>query len=286
MANPSINLDEVYAEIDNELDDLYTDGIISSAIYNKKSQKRFLLYAISGADKHIAQQIALDAIVAIYVPANQRTIFFQRQKEYVEEWFNAHSNVRASDVQQYSLLINEYAFLDVVSVLSTYAHAYNTLPIEEAPDPTDVLKHSLASDTENKETEKFLVTGGRVVTVRPSGRRFYVEPNSRKLILSDPYDTAMWLRFKAQICPVQVHVTKLSGDELDNYKIRSPYWTQQWLVERAMVNILPKRAAIDAGYIDFEEKAKQEALTNRPGTGNVILGGDELDGNYENNFWF
>lgn len=282
--NPSINLSEIYAALDNELDDLYAEGVISASIYNKKNQKRLLLYAISQADRHIALQVKLSGHVAIYVPAGQRTIFFLRQAEYVGQWIAAHSDEKAEDAGQYSLLLDEGAYLDVISVLSNYAHAYGTLPVSDAADPSDVIKHALPGDTENRQGNKYAVTGGRVVTQRPSGRHFYVEPNSRKMVLSEAFDSAMWLRFTAQIAPVEVSITELTKSELDQYEIRTPYWARQWLIHTAMTRLLSNRAASEAGYFDTEQKYRQEALQNRPGTGNVIIDGSEMDGNYEASF--
>lgn len=279
--HPSIDLSEIYAELDNELDDLYTDGIISAAIYGKKNTKRLLLHAISSADRHICLRLKLSANVAVFVPSGQRTIFFRRQNEFIADFVDEHSAV--TDGYQLALLIGEEQYLDVISVLSNYAHAYSTLPVSEEESPTDVLYNSLASDVENRPSRKFSVTGGRVVTQRPSGKRFYVEPNSRKMVLSGPFSADTWLKFKAQIAPVETKITGLTEAALDEYEIRTPYYGRRWLVYRAMTTLLPGRAASEAGYFELESRSELETLDNRPGTGNVVIGGDELTDSYEGN---
>lgn len=284
--HPSINLDHIYAALDNALDDLYHDGLLSAAIYTKKNQRRMLLAAINSADRHICLQLKLSERVAIYVPSGQRTIFFSRQKEYIGQRNTAHADVKDTDTSQYALLLDERAYLDIISVLSNHGYAYGELPVEESADPTDVLVHSLPSQTENRQGRKFQTTSGRVVTERPSGRRFYVEPNSRKMVLSKAYSSDQWIVFLGQIAPVQVQPVELTKSELELYRIRAPYFAQRWLIHRAMVEILPPRAAAESGYMDTEQAARREAFTNKPGTGNVIIEGDELDGNYDSNFVF
>lgn len=284
--HPSIATDEIYALVETELEDLKTDGIISSAIYNKKASRRILLYAVNAADRHIALQLKLSSFISIFAPSGNRTVFFARQKEYVQNWIEAHSDVETFDDQQFSYLVDEMGFLDVISVRSNYAHAFETLPVNNQPDPGETLVHSLAQQVDDKDNYKFVGTTGRVYTAQPTHRRFYVEPNSRKMILSEAFSGDRWIRFKAQIAPITINSLKLSSSELDHYKIMSPYWAQEWLLARALIKLLPMSVATKAGYYDIEAKARVEAFENRPGTGNVIIGGDELDGNYESDFNF
>lgn len=284
--HPSINLKSILAELDNELDDLYNEGVISASIYNKKAQQRMLVNAISQADRHIALQMKLAAHVAVYVPADQRTVFFSRQSEFVDQWMDEHSEMKAADARQYALLLDDKSFLQIVSVISTYAYAFGELPVSAAPSADDRLRNRLASEVEDKREYTYATTTGTVKVEKPSGKSFYADADRRKMVLSESFGSPTWLRFEAQIAPVGVPITDLSKSELECYKIRSPYYTREWLINRSMVQLLSNRAASEGGYFDTEQKSKAEAFDNKPGTGNVIISGDELDGNYESDFTF
>lgn len=286
MQNPTINLSEIKGALNVALDDMYSDGIISSAIYNKKTAERFLIWAINSADRHICLQVALDAIVTIYVPANQRTVFFARQAEYVSNFLAQHSDVQTADATQYAYLIAENQYLDVISVLSNYANFYETLPVDEAADPDDIFYHALPQQVEYREGRKYLGTTGTVYNENPTGKKFFVDVNSRKMVLSEPKTSAGWFQLKAQIAPTDVNVTELATSELDDYKIFTPYWAKDWLMIRAINNLISPVAAAQTGYADLEQLRRAEAFQNRPGTGNVTLSGDDMSGGYEGDFTF
>lgn len=284
--HPSIPVAEIYAAIENELEDLKTDGFISSAIYDKKTPRRVLLYAINTADRHIALQIKLSSLIAVFAPSGVRTIFFARQKEYVQNWLDAHSEVEASDPQQFGFLVDELGFLDVISVRSNYGFAFEVLPVDAEPDAKERLLHSLPGQVDNQGRYRYAGTSGKVFTETPKGKRFYVEPNSRKMVLSESFSGDRWVRFDAQIAPVTLNILQISSSEVEHYKIMSPYWTRDWLLARAISELLPMKVRAEAGYDQMEQKYRAEAFENRPGTGNVIIPGDELSGNYESDFNF
>lgn len=286
MGYPTILLDEIKGAIDSALDDLYTDGVISAAIYNKKSTERFVVWAINSADRHVCLQTALSSIMNIYVPAGQKTVFLERQKEYLSNYLAEHDDVKLSDQSQYAYLVSDSRRLDIVSVLSNYANIYGDLPVEEGASPADVMYHALPQQVQNQTTRKYLGTTGNVYEEIPKGKTFYVEPNSRKIVLSEKTGSAIWMQFEAQVAPVGLKVTELNTTELDDYKIMCPYWAKDWLLFNALTRILPAPAASKYGYFDLETKAKAEAFQNKPGTGNVIIPGDDMDGNYEGNFSF
>lgn len=283
---PTILLEEVYAVIDNELDDLATDDLISQSVYSKKSAKRQQLYAINAADRHICLQIALSNLVSVFVPKQLRTIFFNRQTEYVGKVIDAHASIKAIDEIQFSYLTDETQYLDVVSVLSNFAFAYNTLPVETQPEPDEVMTHGLEGQVHNRETFTYQLTDGSIVQSKRPGRQFFVQPNSRKMVLSKAFDTDMWVQFIAQVAPVRVQTANLTKGELDEYQILAPYWCREWLINKALTEILPRRVSAEAGFINLEQQSRVESFQNRPGTGNVIIDGDELGGNYESNFCF
>lgn len=286
MSQPSILLPEIMGVIDNILDDLYNDGVISSASYNRKSSDRFKLWAINSSDRNVCLNIALSTTVSLYVPPDLRTIFFDRQVEYLSEWIAAHSTIEAADSAQYARLVTRAERYDVISVLSAEAYAYASLPVGEIGAPDSVLTHALPEQIGNKQGNKYLTTTGRVVTEQPTRNQFYVEPNARKMILSDAFSSARWVRFEAQVAPVTAQVTDLATSEIDDYEILAPYWCKDWLAYDAIIRMISPVIANNAGYVQARDQARITAYQNRPGTGNVIIQGDELDGNYEDSFNF
>jgi len=286
MSQPTILLPEIKGFIDSALDDLYNEGLITAASYNKKSAERFILWAINNADRHICLNIALSATISLYVPADLRTIFFERQEEYVSEWLTAHDTIEAADTKQYAQLIDESQRYSVVSVLSETANAYGTLPVGEIGSPASILHHALPHQIGYEKGRKYIGTTGQVYTEQPNRQYFYVEPNSQKMILSKAFSAPRWVTFEAQIAPVNYHITNFADSELDDYEILAPYWCKDWLMHEAIVRTVSPVVANNSGYIQAREQARLMAFQNRPGTGNVIIGGDDLDGNYESSFNF
>jgi len=283
---PTIFLEEVYAVIDNELDDLATDDLISQSVYSKKSAKRQQLYAINAADRHICLQIALSSLVSVFVPKNLRTVFFNRQTEYVGKVIDAHAGIKDIDEIQFSYLTDETQYLDVISVLSNFAFAYNTLPVETAPEISEILTHGLEGQVHNRDEFVYTLSSGTQFKPVDNNRQFFVQPNSRKMVLSNAFDSDMWVQFIAQVAPVRAKTAQMTKGELDEYQVLAPYWTREWLINKALIEILPRRVVVETGYDTLEQQSKAEAFQNRPGTGNVIIEGDELGGNYESNFYF
>lgn len=278
--NATIPTKTFLADIENELSDLYTDGGISAAIYNLKNQKRMLVHSLMQADRHICLQLKVAAHVVIFVPSGIRTIFFDRQGEYIGDHVDDYDELTDDEVQ-FSLLISEDEYLDVISVLSNWAHAYGDIPVQHS-EPKETLRNSTPGMTDNPRNRKYQLTSGSTYYESPEEKRFYCEPNSRKMILSQSFESNRWLRFKAQIAPVDPDAVGQTDHQLDDYVIRSPYFARQWLLVATMQRLLSLSAAQAGGYFDLEQKFKKDAFDNKPGTGNVIISGQELDGNYEN----
>lgn len=279
-SNATISTASMLADIKEELSDLYTDGGISAAIYNVKNNRRPIIHALIKADRHICLQEKVSAHVSIFVPSGQRTVFFSRQKQFYKKFVNQHSDVKSSDAQQYALLLAEDEFLDIISVRSNWAHAYEDIPVDDA-EPKEILENSLPTQTEDPVSRKYQLTSGTVEYERPEKKRFYIEPNSRKMVMSTAFSSDRWVKMYAQIAPVGERVLKMSKASLDDYVVRSPYYARQWLLMVAMQRLLSSKAAQAGGYFELEQKFKQDARINKPGTGNVVVSGDELDGNYE-----
>lgn len=278
--NPTIDTDSLVADIKEELHDLLLDEVISAGKYNVKNEDRLITHALIKADRHICLQEKVSSHVSIFIPAHQRTVFFSRQKRYESKFVSQHSEVKDSDAGQYAHLLAENQFLDVISVRSNWAHAYGDIPIDES-EPKEVLEVAQPTQTEDPESRKYQLTSGTVEYERPQKKYFYVEPANRKLVLSTAFSGDRWLRFHAQIAPIDQGVIKQNDFDLDSYKIYAPYYTRQWLLMVAMQRLLSARVAQAGGYHDLEAKFKKQAQENRPGTGNVVISGHELDGNYE-----
>jgi len=279
-SNATIQTNTFLADVENELSDLYIDGGITAAIYNLKNQTRPIVHALIQADRFICLQLKVAAHIAIFVPSGQRTIFFSRQKEHVGDFINQYADVKATDKGQYALFLAQDEFLDVVSVLSTWAYAYDKIPIASAQ-AKEKLENSEPGQLEGTQARKYSTTSGAVKYEQSPTKRFYCEPNTRKMVLSDSFAADRWLRFKAQIAPIEPNAAEYTKSEIDNYVIRSPYFARQWLLMVTMQRLLSTKGAQAGGYYDLEQKFKKDAFDNKPGTGNVIISGSELDGNYE-----
>lgn len=282
--SPTIDLEEVYSAIQNELDDVYTDGIISAAIFNKKTPKRLLLYAINQADIHICLKLKLKSYVFLYAPADLKTIFFDRQAEWVKGRNDEYTSIKTVDNVQYAYLIGNQDYLDVVSCDSEIALAFSDLPENEAATPIG-LWNSEANDVHSKlEDYQYQRTTKLVYPIQFSANRFYVDSRRRMIVLAEPFSTPKWILVNAAIAPVRLSLKDISKTDLDDYEIRAPYNARQWLINRAMTHVLPNRAAQEGGYFDMEVKSERETFQTLPSEGNVIIPGDEMSGNYEADF--
>lgn len=284
--NEQISLAEIYAVISNELEDLYEEGVISAAIYNKKTPKRLLLHAINQADKHICLKLKVKKYVSVFVPEGQKSVFFDRQKEYLTQYENQFSAIQSSDPNQYAALSENPSFMQVVSVVSQFGMAYDEIPFQESQSGIRI-NAGLYTEVESPdETQSYQVTGGAVKTHVTGGQKFWIDPVERRMNLSQPFDSDKWVRFMAQIAPLEISILTATTDEINNYLIRSPFFCREWLIDRTMIHLLSRRAAAAGGYYDSEAKSEVESMQKHPGTGNVIIPGNELDGNYESNFDF
>lgn len=283
-AHEQMDLQEMYSVLENELEDLYSEGVISSAIYNKKSPKRLRLAAINQADRHICLTIKLSKNVSVFIPTGQTVAWFDRQSEYQAAFAAQYSGI--SDTNQRDIFTADLAFTQVVSVISEFGMAYDQIPLDGATSGIRI-KSALPDQVETPAGGKdYQTTGGLVHTISRPDPVFYVNPVDRKMVLSKPFDSDKWVRFEAQIAPLSLKVLTAEKATLDQYTIMSPYFCRDWLIDRAMINLLSRRAASAGGFYDSEAKSARESLQNAPGTGNVIIPGDELDGNYESNFNF
>lgn len=280
-----INTKQLIDYVKEELTDLKEQNIISPGMFEKKNNFRLIMRAINQADRDICLFEKYEDNVAIFVPSGRTTVFFKDQKAHVKEYFDEHSTLKTEDARQYAYLLDENAFLDIISVADSVAYVFDSIPLKGEKTFTTIDKGTLndvyAAQKRYFEPDKNVTTGGYNDNVQTY---FTVHPSERKMLLSQPFDSDKWILFNAKIAPQELNVLDMEKSSLECYNIRSPYYTKAWLTLKALTELLPRTTAKEAGLAEDEILQQRRTRSLKPGTGNEVISGDEYTSAYEDEF--
>jgi hypothetical protein len=269
--------------VKEELTDLYEEGLINASLYKRKSNFRLIMRAVNQADRDICLWEKYENNVAVFVKQGRTTIFFDKQSDHSTAFENQYSDLQTSDSDQYDYLIQDESYLNVVSVASRKGFVYDNIPLK-GERTVDTIQYGTWNDLHQMNEDRVGDWNEEIADDRVYHHYFHVIPGERKMLLSEPFKSDKWVLFKAKLAPTQIDAMNLSTQELENYRIIAPYYAKAWLVLKTLTELLPMRAAVDAGLTEEEARQQRKTRGLKPGTGNVVISGDEYESGYEDEF--
>lgn len=283
-----ISTQQLIDYVKEELSDLKEQNIISPGMFEKKNNFRLIMRAINQADRDICLFEKYEDQVAIFVPADRTTVFFEEQSAYVKDFFAEHSDLKTTDKRLYAYLIQEQSFLDVISIAESEGYVFDSIPLKGEKTHNTIEKGTIndiysahGGRPHHHHDHNEVTSGGHDDRLQTY---FAVHPSKRKMLLSQPFKTDKWILFKAKIAPQELDVLDMGRDDLECYKIIAPYYAKAWLTIKTLTELLPRTTAREAGLVDDEAIQQRRTRGLKPGTGNVVITGGEYHSAYEDDF--
>lgn len=251
-ATVEISLKAIVQLIEDRLDDLQVDGLLTSGQYGKKRQLRQIINAVNDADIAICSELKIKRQVAVFVPEGRTDIplFIPVPFNLDPDWV-LHAGVWADsgvwdegevwndDPDIDAFILQEQSFLDASDVVGRKVYVYDRYPMG---------KNRPVSELRFATYEQ--VRGGG------SSCHIHFEPGSRRFRLTQAFSKDVFILFEAHIIPYKMDADRLRDITAvgpETYYIRTPGYGQRLLIERSLKNLLGYVVANKAGILAAEE---------------------------------
>lgn len=278
----SIHTEELAERILENLDDFFSDDLISSAAYSKKSSFTQVLRAINHADRITSRDMNRVAQVVMYVPADTNNIIFAEQYQYVADYIESIDSQEADLIDRdFVYFLGKDRFLDIIDILDRYLYVYNKHPVGGQNTESRIKKLSPedfmgVEDRLRQLEETYWATPYYEDTPEETAYAYFM-PDEGRIVLSKQFKTESFLQFRGRLMPGIVSLRDLDGSTIKDedweiYTVLTPHWGIELLVQEALDWLLPMSAS-DARAIVKQEKAiqKEGFESKKPGDSNVIV---------------
>jgi len=259
MRSQDIDFQEIVEYVKSELVFLMEEDALSKPHFRRYKSFPMIGRAIAAADRQICLHEKIHEPVAIFIPAGRDTIFFEEQEVRQGKWYEGKEESSNDDLD-YAYKIGEDQFLSVISVKGNKGYLSKDLTNFNA---------TSCGYYEHKSFESLKGS---------SGKYFSLHPNRRKMLLSTPVGSDMWMIIDAYIAPQQIKGLGQSNTDFKYYRIFCPYYAKAWLTLKTLYNLLPTPVLSQAGLIDTMNYEEQATRRRKPGKGNIHIGEGDYAG--------
>jgi len=272
-----IKTEELAIRILENLNDLYLSKLLDSVIYRKKSEYINVIRSINHADRIITNDLALQGLVVVYVPANTNNILFSENYRYIGDIKSNITSQTSLISQDRAYFLGKDRFLDILAITDRYMDVYNEYPAITSSKSSGRIKiipeaSFREADNSNSELTEYFNAFDEDI----EGYGFF-DPDNQRIVLNNKFQTASFLMFDARFMPGIMNLTDLTDSDKSNkdweaYTVKAPHWAFETMIYEALEWLIPITAPKALEFVHAQKNDKEaKMLSGKPGQSSIIM---------------
>lgn len=265
MYRASLSTIDVIEQVKEAVIDMHSQGLITGSMKNRSMGDLRLIDAINKADIRVCSYLRPEAQIIANLPAGASELVLYN--ECNDSFANPELNKNLNTVADKSfvnttvnvMLLENESYLDGSNIRGTIISVYAKFP-SGGESPSMRLALQELTDFERPERGYDSVSYGQMGGV-------YFEPTSKRFRFSRTFSEDRFISWPAFIQPAKID---MSAIEPEFYRIRTPDYAEEFLVLKALSNLMPIGSKASSVIKQELQYAQNNALYAKPQQSSVI----------------
>lgn len=265
MYRATLSVIDVMEQIKESVIDLHAQGFITGAMKNRSMGDLRLIDAINKADIRVCSYVRPEAQIIANLPqgASELTLYSYWNKGLANPELNdqlaTHADEGLSNTLSNTMILDNESYLDGSNIRGTIISVYTKFPTGKEKPATRLSLQEL-TDFERNDRLYQSVSYGEMDAV-------YFEPTTKRMRFSRSFSGDRFISWPAFVQPAKID---MSAIEPEYYKVRTPDYAEEFLVAKAIDNLMPMGSKASQLIKQELQYAQNNALNARPQQSSVI----------------
>jgi hypothetical protein len=264
MYRASLSTIDVIEQVKEAVIDMHSQGFITGSMKNRSMGDLRLIDAINKADIRVCSYLRPEAQIIANLPAgaSELVLYSESNDSFSSPELNEKIDTvtdKGENITVSLMLLENESYLDGSNIRGTIISVYSKFPTG-IRSPFMRLALQELTDFERPEKGYDSVSYGQMGGV-------YFEPTSKRFRFSRTFTEDKFISWPAFIQPAKID---MSAIEPELYRIRTPDYAEEFLVVKALSNLMPIGSKASSLIKQELQHAQNNALYAKPQQSSVI----------------